>query len=259
VSGFLHRLEQRCGRDFAQAGAAILAALRLPDAAEGEYVAGCESDLILLDDYGLVLRAGLAARSREHPRILAPLRATGVFTNESGARCVIELLPGIRGGVLPYKERYQLVEALAGDGIDFWDEHIENCGYLPPDKNAPRFPYGMPVVLDRGAVVEHGAALSGAFNLAACPDSQSRLYAPLHEKLETAWPAAHSLPRAPLDGFRAACRAEIEAGRGGAASLLSNQWENPERPGNFHDPDKALQAVRAGQAYARRLAGDARP
>jgi hypothetical protein len=252
MTSFLEKAGRRVSREFADTAAGILQAMGLPDPQGGEFVNGHESDLVMLDDYGLVVRAGLKMQCREHARILSPLRASDAFESK-GYEFVVEVLPGIRGGVYDYLERQDLQQTLSLDGILFWDDGIDNCGYLP--LATPQFPKGIPVVLDRGGVKEESSyALKEDFNAAAELAAQKKIYAKLHEALAQDWPEGKALPVAPLARFMRACRDDM-ARPGG---VLCGEWESPERGmifRNLHEPDKTTLAALTGSAYAQRLRG----
>lgn len=234
----------------------IFDAFRWPDAAEEEFVPGTESSLLFLNRYGLVLRTGERLYAPESDLILRPLASV-----DAGRDCVIDLLPGVRAIAEDWTVAPMLGAVLEDEDIDFHDTTAQNVGYIPAA--LPGFPYGVPVVIDRGAVSELSRAfreynparnkpevqtLRQSFNRETLRGFQEKFYAPLREGFEAAWPKGGKPDRAGVSRFLSLCAVEVEKGESGQPAMLSNRWTRSD-----FDAGKPPKAAAAALRYELRL------
>lgn len=188
--------------------------LALPEENE-EFLRGLEGALVFLEDRNLVLRIEWteasgelgfdAERVNDNPFILQPI------VSITAGLTVLEICPGVHQAQ-SLEEKRILVQTLELSGVDFWDAKLSNIGRLP--FKAPKFPNGIPVVIDRLALRQLTNSASdvkkelnplknlisttkekalGKNNEVAC-QAQEFLYTPLREAFRVAWPDRYVSP-----------------------------------------------------------------
>jgi hypothetical protein len=136
----------------------------------------------------------------------------------------ISIMPGVEGVALSLKDTRMLSEALAADGIDFWDQQLANCGYVRC--KLPGFEYGVPVVVDRGAVRQADASWfrhskKSTFDNVALAGLQEKVFAPFLQKLDECVPKTGTSSWEAVKSFLYKCAHDIHQGD---KSILTNQW-----------------------------------
>lgn len=252
---FITSTETRYGKGVGRALSALMRAMSLPDASEDECTIGTEANLLFLNKYGIVIRAGQPLRCPEHGLILKPLGAQTGF--EERNRNVIEIVPGVEGVIDRWDDQVFLGETLLAEGIDYRDAQMANSGYIKVD--IPGFPRGVPVVIDRGAVNDARFSnnwrdfqnkscngLSDSFDRAALNGFQGRHFGHLQSLLSQSWVSPHEVNKDAMVVFLEAC---VKAKREG---VLSSRWCSLDGGDDY----KSLGVVRKAADYARRMAGD---
>ena len=146
-----------------------------------EYTQASEGGLItFLNDSACIIRLAphSAGVSQEHPHILKPL-----YQRDCG-KLRAELYPGVISPV-NYYDLLRLERALDRDDIRLWDNHEDNCGYLP-HYTLPQFRKGIPVVIDVDACEKIKAGVRWARALLRKMTYEQKKPLPA----ATAWPAA---------------------------------------------------------------------
>lgn len=153
---FYNYIESRFGADTALEVVRTFKKLRLPVPKE-EFLGGTEGAIVFLNPYGMVLRiearegamtrAGIG-RVDDSAWILRPVASI------SAGKSIIELCPGCKMNG-EYQDAMAVHGKLAKEGIDFWDvgsfgDASRNIGMMPV--KLPKFPRGVPVVIDRLSV-----------------------------------------------------------------------------------------------------------
>ena len=166
--------------------------------------------LVFLNDAGCVLRLTTDAQERFDSRhILQPL------ISQKAGDMRIEIFPGVSSPTSA-EDNDKLKRLLKQDGIDFLDDGAENCGYLPHVTDEHGKP--VPVVIDPGAVF----ALSENVEEVQrhLPDDvQDKLYNPLKDAFNRAWPQEQGRPDSALvQAFWQKCREMKQQG------LLRTGW-----------------------------------
>ncbi|MBI3440262.1 MAG: hypothetical protein HY052_00375 [Proteobacteria bacterium] len=180
-----------------------------------EFLNGNEGCVVFSNKHGVVLRIEQkwviemnwdSDKVPDSPWILKPLAS--IETDKAK----VEICPGCHADGVG-KDGAYLYSQLRLQNIDYWDVDIGNFGRLPI--TSPRFPAGIPVVIDRGAVkkMDKGVLppqqvkkilhtspphLKKKTEVMAADqeatEAQEKLYAPLRQAFEAAWPSGQSAP-----------------------------------------------------------------
>lgn len=238
--------------------AAFFDAANMPIPQSCEYTITAEDGFIVfLDDPACVLRGIPKNKSntREAPSLISPL------LSKSAANINIDLYPGVRTPIDPMKV-YQLIFSSRTHGYNYWDIAPANGGYLP--LSTPKYPHGIPIVIDHGAVTEaflttyHIRTLlkkHGILKSRQPENPQDALYKELREHFHNAWPDTAKTPdHALLDKAWALCvsktKEEIKLHDGTNTTLLTADWKNMGQKGKKKEAYK--NAKRGGALYAKR-------
>jgi hypothetical protein len=212
-----------------------------PPQDEKEFLTGTEGCLVFLNKYALVMRIEIADledskwgadRINDSGWIMQPLASL------DAGKAIIEICPGCHLAEKP-GYRGELVDQLQNQNINFWDTGISNIGHLP--FKTPTFPDGVPVVIDRLAVIRltrNTEPIREALKAQAeeAKKAQDMLYGPLREAFASAWPEAGKMGR-----FWSLCL------RYAAEGKLVSGWENPGLEG------KSWYATYTAKNYETRL------
>ena len=169
-----------------------LAQLQIPEPENiGEFIRGTEGALLLSNEYGMTIRLERRVptykdhirRYNDHPLILQPIASIDCDD------VICEICPGVYNlddFTAPLIQR----EVMRRTGVLFWDESSSNMGVLP--FKTVNYPSGVPVVVDRTAVLEIANSLQNIDELldgmGITTDPQSYLYTPLRRMFKEAWP-----------------------------------------------------------------------
>ena len=209
-----------------------------------EFLVGTEGCLVLLNRYGLVMRIEIAdleesdwpaERINDSGWIVQP-----VASFDAG-KATIEICPGL-DFERDKQQRWFLQEQLQNESINFWDsEGVDNIGRLPV--KTPRFPEGVPVVIDRLAVVRLSRSIEPVreelkVHAREAAEAQKNLYAPLRRAFAAAWEGTGK-----MESFWSLCQFYV-----GENKLVAG-W-NEAKDGDSH---KSLAAAKAAKIYAARL------
>jgi hypothetical protein len=214
-----------------------------PPQKQEEFFVGTEGCLVLLNRYGLVLRIEIADleeskcaadRINDSGWIIKPIASL------NAGKAMIEIIPGSLFEK-DEKTKWFLQDQLQNQGINFWDNFTDNIGRLPIQ--TPSFPEGVPVVIDRLAVVRLSRnvepvreELKALAEEAA--DAQEKLYAPLRQVFENAWPDAQKMKK-----FWELCEQRTQEGK------LVLGWAAAKSGDDF----KSVDAAKAASHYDVRL------
>lgn len=225
-----------------------------PPQTDDEFLHGTKGALVFLNAYGMVIRIeqadpakGLfkADRINDSPWMLQPLASL------DAGKVIIELCPGCHCSDNSWDVAY-LHDALLKQGHAFWDQGLANVGLLPV--KTPRFPEGIPIVIDRLAVkklTESTEAIRQAIagievgndEIQEAAEAQERLYAPLRLAFDEAWADGSKMPQ-----FWNLCQEYVREGK------LVAGWNHPE---GMDTPEKALMVVKTAAGYEKRLKSSA--
>ena len=193
---FVNYLKDKFDDNTAREVLEIFKKIGLPAPADGkEFLRGSEGALIFLNPYGLVMRIEYRNTETAHtaypfdrindsPWIIQPLASI------DAGKATIEIIPGVRFEEKETNSDY-LVCKLREQSVNFWDAGRPNTGRVP--MKTPKFPDGIPVVIDRLAVrklSESVAPLKRALETAEAKEAaeaEEKLYAPLRQSLSEAW------------------------------------------------------------------------
>ena len=152
---------QKISGDAADLARDVFQALNLPIPQSGEYMDGtADSFLLFVPTHNIVLRLSSKQPNISYPdessRFPHPsmLKTLGTFENHD---LLVEIAPTIQPGITA-EDREFLTGWQERDGLVMWDRRLANFGYLPVDvKDLPealreKFPRGLPIALDYGAV-----------------------------------------------------------------------------------------------------------
>jgi hypothetical protein len=161
-----------------------------------EFVEGTDGGLLFLNRYGLVIRIEpeetknstshrIYDRVNDSPWVLNPLASI------PAGQAVIEICPGCEIENDEEKGCGLLNEKLEKQGLSMDDWSSGNTGFIPV--KTLRFPEGIPVVIDRGAVrrlTESIAPVKTAMDEEAREATAAieMLYGPLRQSFNEAWP-----------------------------------------------------------------------
>ena len=240
--------------------------LPLPQGKE-EFLSGLEGVLVFLNKYGLVIRLEVANFRRmpkldssktyynpdridDNAWILKPLASLKV------GMAVIEICPGCHQETKIANNEY-LRKKLEKQGLEFWDYKLSNVGRVPV--KTVRFPEGIPVVIDRGALNRLTDSIKPVRELLVLADqeaaeAQESLYAPLRQAFDDAWPDTVKMKQ-----FWKLCRSYVREGK------LVAGWNEPQPPEVVHekcefgDNTKTPRAAEAAKHYAVRLQSSGNP
>ncbi|MCE9506992.1 MAG: hypothetical protein K8R48_01575 [Alphaproteobacteria bacterium] len=251
-TAFLVYLRQTFDQNTAQKVAESFQKLGLPlPQDEKEFLMGTEGGLVFLNRYGMVIRIEnsdsarspfKADRINDSPWILQPLASI------DAGKAIIELCPGCHFNDNSGDTAY-LHDALLKEGHAFWDGGLDNVGLLPV--KTPRFPEGIPIVIDRLAVRKLTESIDGVRlallnieinddEIREAAEAQERLYAPLRRAFDEGWLDKGKMPR-----FWALCRECVQEGK------LVAGWN--EGAGFWGGSFKTSTAIESAKHYESRL------
>lgn len=228
-----------------------LARIQLPAPQEArEFLEGRDAIMIFANKYGLVLRillkqdADNIASANNTPWVSKPIAVL------DAGRAVVEICAG--GKQETKKENIEaLRKELENEGRNFWDHKFSNVARAPI--RTPRFPDGVTIVIDRGAVstlsnsiepVKNG--LSEAAKEAAA--ALDELYAPLKKAFEEGLKAGWKMEK-----FWSLCETYVQDGK------LAAGWNEPQCEDainefcNWGNNKKTFLASQAAKHYEERL------
>ena len=200
-TSFADYLEKKFGRETAHDVLNKFVQMGLPVPADrGEFIAGTEGALVFLNKYGVVIRIEYkntknspsgwrSDRVNNSPWILLPLATI------AATKAVIEICPGCHT-VSDNVTSAHLKKQLKKQRIRLWDPGIRNMGRIPI--KSCQFPNGIPVVIDRLAVISLSNSVAAikrslgngqsAKKARAAAALQKELYGPLQQSFSDAWP-----------------------------------------------------------------------
>jgi hypothetical protein len=257
---FIEEVGLRYSEQDAQSTRKLLGDLNLLVPRPDQYMLGKEHMMIFLNPFGVVLRIGDPLPCPEQDLILKPLKSVRMN------KAVLEIMPGIECGVNPSsRDMHMLQHIFTAERYDFWDwDKPSNLGYLPA--RASPFDDRVPVVLDRGAiraddqaahprVKEFRVAGEMTRRVIAYRGIQERVFAPLLQTMQAAWPdATNQVDPTTMLEFWKQCRSEIAKRDAGLPSLLCNQWQDNSGSEEYFKTRQARDSsFMYGERYAQHL------
>jgi hypothetical protein len=236
-------LIQKFNRETAQRVLEIFEKMDVPaPQKQDEFLVGTEGCLVFLNKYAIVLRIEIADledskwgadRINDSGWIIQPIASL------NAGKAIIEICPGCHLGE-NLSHRTYLADHLQNQNINFWDSGISNVGKLP--FKTPFFPDGVPVVIDRLAVIRlsrNAVPILEALKSQAevAKKAQEELYGPLREAFAAAWPEAGKMRK-----FWSLCLRYVREGK------LVGGWKKAEREGSM----KSFEAAQAAKHYEAR-------
>lgn len=229
----------------------------MPVPEKGEFTPTSDKGFIVfLDKPALVLRGIRKKRTKKYnlPNLLR-----SVLSRDIG-NLSINLYPGIRSPITT-QDTISLIKNTAQDGYVYWDAKPANAGYLP--FSTPRFPHGVPIVIDQDAVRKLSFSCGQIRNFLrqqniikeAGPALQDDLFIDIKESFHEAWPAEAATPDLQkLEKALKLCVAksheDIQLHSGETTTLLCADWQNMGQKGKRSENHK--NAKRGGALYAQR-------
>lgn len=217
--------------------------LPIPERSD-EYMKATAGAIIFSNRYGMVVRIECGEESKRqnnNPWVLQP-----VASFQAG-RAVIEICPGVHQAD-DWKYNTFLVKELKKFNLDFHDEGLRNVGLLPV--TSVKFPKGIPVVVDRPAVMlltQNIAAVRKALSVFGkkSKDPQADLYAPLREAIGAAYQNGTDAPpdKKKMRAFWDLCEKFVEEGK------LVAGWNNV--PPELDGPGKTEEARYTARNYSK--------
>ena len=207
--------------------------------------------IIFINDCGLVIRIeeGYWERINGSPWIIQPIASIKI------GELIMEIIPAANYEA-DESNSHALRELLLQEGFHFWDYGARNVGRIPV--NTPRFPDGIPVVIDRPGVnrlpADDERVLQARLRMTKediekykeAVQAQNKLYAPLRQLFSECWPDPKK-----MECFLDECRRYVREGKFIAG------W-NDAASSDVHD-EKASYAYNVAKNYETRLQLAQRP